>query len=807
METGDDPRLIERQNILTRLLDSVKQCQVRFGGRSELAADGDSRVSCLCSAWESALQHGMKQNNKALLAIKQVGEITGLSKVTDFFSDIKTVEGEPVYWHYVKEHLTKHEIQRFFSLKNIDSDTGRGRAWLRASFNEHSLERYMHMLLEKIELLSQYYEEWSFLRDEERSSMLPMMAAGLGSILFAITIDRSELNKSSLSQNSVHINTNYQPIIKQESEPKPVIAGETIAVNEKRKEKKKKKKIANIVSFDEEDESIVVTSKNKKDTTTVNSNKQILKHSFKSNEESVKREATPNSDSTQTKAIDIVSSGSVKSSQKMQHQEFIKHDNPSFDRSVSSTVSSISNLSADRLSRSSLGSFSSEDVDFGESTTTLTPLSPSGHPIDDDLLHLNKSKMPLGTSVDSLDVSMLSVEDTVSTNAHHNSLSQLTDRRRTQGDGGNTEVLLDRRSDSISAEDLKQAVVAMMLHKDEVEDKNKSLKNMLDQEMEISSTLRAEIEEMKISFNISHEKEQTKNETLQKENELLKHQLRKYINAVQLLRTEGASDNQDNLGIALEDPQPVIPPVKPSIDYSHEASEYEKKLIQVAEMHGELMEFNELLHRQLNAKDAVIRSIKEELTDLRGPLPYNGQSSDDSLSGDLESSLISRSLINIWIPSAFLGGSKTDSHHVYQVYIRIRDEEWNVYRRYSKFLDVHTKLKKVYPLIGKIEFPPKKTLGSKDPKVVTTRRKMLQTYLRKVINHLLEKNTDLADHVSKDKLIAILPFFNDQPDDKKKGKKKNGATSRQQQQQASGSLPQVDASQVQDGGPGQYEGF
>ncbi|ESO83973.1 hypothetical protein LOTGIDRAFT_108564 [Lottia gigantea] len=306
-------------------------------------------------------------------------------------------------------------------------------------------------------------------------------------------------------------------------------------------------------------------------------------------------------------------------------------------------------------------------------------------------------------------------------------------------------------------EDLKQAVVAMMLRKDEVEEKNKSLKAMLDREMEISSTLRAEIEEMKISFKLSKDKEIAKNETLQKENELLKHQLRKYINAVQLLRTEGAKD--DTQGITLEDPQPIIPPAKPSIDYSHEASEYEKKLIQVAEMHGELMEFNELLHRQINCKEAVIRNLKEELTDLRGPLPYDAQSSDDSLSGDLESSLISRCLINIWIPSAFLGGSKTDSHHVYQVYVRIRDEEWNVYRRYSKFLDVHTRLKKVYPLIEKFEFPPKKTIGSKDPKVVTARRKMLQSYLRKVINHLLEKNADLSSNVSKEKLIAVLPFF------------------------------------------------
>jgi sorting nexin-29 len=37
-------------------------------------------------------------------------------------------------------------------------------------------------------------------------------------------------------------------------------------------------------------------------------------------------------------------------------------------------------------------------------------------------------------------------------------------------------------------------------------------------------------------------------------------------------------------------------------------------------MHGELMEFNEMLHRQLNWKDTCITRLKQELTDLRGPV-------------------------------------------------------------------------------------------------------------------------------------------------------------------------------------------
>lgn len=57
------------------------------------------------------------------------------------------LSAEPVFWFYVKEVLNKHELQRFYSLRHIASDVGRGRAWLRCALNEHSLERYLHMLL------------------------------------------------------------------------------------------------------------------------------------------------------------------------------------------------------------------------------------------------------------------------------------------------------------------------------------------------------------------------------------------------------------------------------------------------------------------------------------------------------------------------------------------------------------------------------------------------------------------------------------------------------------------------------------
>lgn len=85
-----------------------------------------------------------------------------------------------VFWHFVREHLTKHEKERYKILRQVWTDIGRGRAWLRSALNERSLERYLLSLLDSSsDLLQEFYEDWAFLRDQERSSILPTAAAGL----------------------------------------------------------------------------------------------------------------------------------------------------------------------------------------------------------------------------------------------------------------------------------------------------------------------------------------------------------------------------------------------------------------------------------------------------------------------------------------------------------------------------------------------------------------------------------------------------------------------------------------------------
>ncbi|KAI4491719.1 hypothetical protein M0804_003111 [Polistes exclamans] len=232
------------------------------------------------------------------------------------------------------------------------------------------------------------------------------------------------------------------------------------------------------------------------------------------------------------------------------------------------------------------------------------------------------------------------------------------------------------------------------------------------------------------------EKHQLQLQTLNGENELLRQQLRKYVTAVQMLRKES-----DSTYVIERDVSPTR---------NNEAEQYEAKLIQVADMHAELMEFNSRLILQLANRDKLIKILQTELECLRGPF------NEDELPLEIPC------FIHIWIPSVFLTGQPSDIHHVYQIYIRIRETEWNIYRRYAQFYELHKELIKHDAIVTTYEFPPKKTIGNKDAKFVEERRQKLQEWLRRVVGRLARCST-FSSNPSRQTLISLLPFFGDRP--------------------------------------------
>ncbi|XP_037669954.1 sorting nexin-29 isoform X2 [Choloepus didactylus] len=767
--SGSQNNDMKRQFLLERLLDAVKQCQIRFGGRKEIASDSDSRVTCLCAQLEAVLQHGLRRSRGLALTAAAIKQAAGFASKT---------ETEPVFWFYVKEVLNKHELQRFYSLRHIASDVGRGRAWLRCALNEHSLERYLHMLLADRSRLSTFYEDGSFMMDEERSSMLPTMAAGLNSILFAINIDNKDLNGQSKFAPSVsdllkESTQNVTSLLKestqgmssllreitassavsilikpeQETDPLPVVSKNVSADAKSKRERKKKKKVTNIISFDEEDEQ---------------NSGDIFKKIAGAGESSEE-----NSDRS---SVNIISA-------------FESPFGPNSNGSQSSSSWKIDSLSLNGefgYQKLDVKSIDDEDVDENEdgvyqhmlgrkcSGRSESPEKPLDANTCLSQMHRWAPLQVLHGDADVLfpvsgpeDAPLGSLENGTVPEDHVLTEPglQFSVEASPPEQGSPLSSLLPTASvpESMTISELRQAIVAMMNRKDELEEENRSLRNLLDGEMEHSAVLRQEIDTLRKKVAEQEERHVTKVQALARENEVLKVQLKKYVGAVQMLKREGqTAEVLPNLWNV--DGEVTVAEQKPGEVAEELASSYERKLIEVAEMHGELIEFNERLHRALVAREALVSQMRQELIDLRGPVPGDlSQTSEDQSLSDFEIS--NRALINVWIPSVFLRGKAANAFHVYQVYIRIKDDEWNVYRRYTEFRSLHHKLQTKYPQVRAYSFPPKKAIGNKDAKFVEERRKQLQNYLRSVMNKVIQMAPEFAASPQKETLIQLMPFF------------------------------------------------
>uniref|UniRef100_A0A3Q1GAB2 Sorting nexin-29-like n=1 Tax=Acanthochromis polyacanthus TaxID=80966 RepID=A0A3Q1GAB2_9TELE len=505
------------------------------------------------------------------------------------------------FWFYVKEHLNRHELQRFYSLRQISSELGRGRAWLRCALNEHSLERYLHTLLADRPRLGTYYEDWAFILDEERASMLPTMAADSGL----------------------------------------------------RKERRRKKKITNIISFDDD-----------------------LDGGAEDEEEGEE---------------DSQKMGAMRKSHTAPAQSSVEEGIDPLEPALSESPAQ------NGLAEPGIVSWVGSPHPCRTPPIPTPPL-PDSKSIDneeeeeEEEMYKPRAQTQEEERIPSDHLCILLCAEAVCVLCIRSSLS--------------AEVSLCSLSSTV---ELRQAIVAMMNRKDELEEQNTSLRSLLDGEMEHSAGLRQETDLLKKRLTELEERHSAKVQALARENEVLKVQLKKYVGAVQMLKREGS---QALSVLRSSEEQAPLPQNKFMGDIEELAASYERKLIEVAEMHGELIEFNERLYRSLMAKDHLIVQMRQELIDLRGPVPGDlSQTSDDPSLSDFETA--HRALINVWIPSVFLQGRAANAYHVYQVYIRILDNEWNVYRRYTEFRELHNHLRTQFPQVDTFNFPPKKAIGNK----------------------------------------------------------------------------------------------
>ena len=632
-----------RQELLDGVLSAAKSCQSKFGKKTELATSHCDTVTELCSRLELILQHGLRPESSSLgLAV--------LRNVKDLVSNSSNTSEAGGVWRVVRTVLNRHEFERFSGLKCVTTDIGRGRAWLRAALNEQSLEKYFNILLGDEIRLREFYEDWAFMRDKDRTSLLPSIAGSLCSIRFALKLDTPDINGDDNS-----ISASLTNLLPASLKPVPALGEATVAV--------------------EAPQEVVIT------TARLRSKKKKKVRSYEapiSDKMTSGDSEEPDSGSGVTLSSPFTSHHADTDQLTAKLNSLLKTK-----EDKTNTVPEHSNIDLvyDAVDLSNVykedDKIREEANDFYTESVEASPVKKEQKPVNTESLIpvANKSIGGLFPVLSSR-ASILS-EDTQCPGDDH--LDDSTDyaapsKDRTPSKSDDVSCLSREDNESVQSgssikqNDLKQALLSVMEKKTDLEQQVTAMKKLLDQEINHVAEAKQELNDIKQIHKEKLEKMEARNSILARENELLKHQLKKYVGAVQKLRDgpqayetlaqlEGIRENEN----------------KKYIDYHYEASEYEKKLIQVAEMHGELLEFNENLQKSIQGKDLVISRLRDELIALRGPLPEDEDRLTDpetaSVCSFLTDSSIgtARVLVNIWIPSVFLSGSGSSRHHVYQV--------------------------------------------------------------------------------------------------------------------------------------------
>ncbi|XP_063333127.1 kinesin-like protein KIF16B isoform X3 [Pelmatolapia mariae] len=122
--------------------------------------------------------------------------------------------------------------------------------------------------------------------------------------------------------------------------------------------------------------------------------------------------------------------------------------------------------------------------------------------------------------------------------------------------------------------------------------------------------------------------------------------------------------------------------------------------------------------------------------------------------------------VKISIPRYVLRGQGKDEHFEFEVKITVMDETWTVFRRYSRFREMHKSLKLKYPELAALDFPPKKLFGNRDERMVAERRNHLERYLRNLFRVMLSSSSsplradeDGLFHLSKRDVCDFSSFF------------------------------------------------
>ncbi|KAH8377784.1 hypothetical protein KR093_007107, partial [Drosophila rubida] len=211
-----------REDIFRRLQQTAQQTSQHYSGKRELATERDDVVQELCEALEETFAYGLRQSlNISLSAVTLFQNMHEIVLGGNANCGSGGGGGETTFWDFCQSHLTPHERQRYEGLKQIWTNHGRGRAFIRATLNEKRLHSHVLTWLSDESQIQRYYTPWSLLLNEEAAKKLPDIIGSLQDVLFALNVENPELNASKRQSSQSSNLVKEEPII-YSSPPVPV---------------------------------------------------------------------------------------------------------------------------------------------------------------------------------------------------------------------------------------------------------------------------------------------------------------------------------------------------------------------------------------------------------------------------------------------------------------------------------------------------------------------------------------------------------------------------------------------------------
>ncbi|XP_023869609.1 kinesin-like protein KIF16B isoform X6 [Salvelinus sp. IW2-2015] len=224
----------------------------------------------------------------------------------------------------------------------------------------------------------------------------------------------------------------------------------------------------------------------------------------------------------------------------------------------------------------------------------------------------------------------------------------------------------------------------------------------------------------------------------------------------------GSGDEKTSLSTPPVSPIQSLPPVLPITDDGINAyieEEVKRRLQKLNLFNGdkniELSLSSESLQNDKLQNRVNPRKLKYEQRFVSVPLGTNSDCLKDP--------------VKISIPRYVLRGQGKDEHFEFEIKITVMDETWTVFRRYSRFREMHKTLKMKFPELAALEFPPKKLFGNRDERMVAERQSHLEKYLKNFFRVMMspssgsplrtDSDSEGGLQLSKHAICDFSPFF------------------------------------------------